>query len=215
MPEFDVQTLAVADRYAAALLQLAAQGEREEEIASAFADLAGYLDRDPDFDRFLASATVDDDQRAATLNKLFEGKLPDLLLSLVQILNRRRRTRLIRAVQRCVQIRMEARRGQREIRVETAVPLWHEVRTAIRAVVGGWMGKTAIITEAVRPEIIGGIVIQVGDTRVDGSVASRIEAVRRRMLDRMTREVNQGSKYVTDMQELYEPPTRPANGTSS
>ncbi len=60
------------------------------------------------------------------------------------------------------------------------------------------MGKTAIISEEVKPEILGGMVIYVGDVRVDGSVASRIATMRRRLGDRIGDEMHRSADYVAD-----------------
>jgi len=63
-----------------------------------------------------------------------------------------------------------------------------------------WLGKSAILVEEVKPDLIGGIVIKVGDLRIDGSVKSRIEGVRAKLRERMSRELHEGSaRYATDL----------------
>ncbi len=198
MPEADRDKLAIADVYAGALQELAREQGQEQEVAGQYGDLVTYLDGDPAFEAFLANPSIDSDQRAASLERIFRGRVNDLLLNMVQVLNRRRRGELIRTVQRALQLRMEAQREQQEIVVETAVPLWHEMRTAIRSVVGGWLQKTVILIERVRPELIGGMVIHAGDVQVDGSIASRIEALRRLIRERTTHEVHRGEQYLSD-----------------
>jgi len=200
MSDVDSVTMAIADLYAEALLEAAREREQERNVLADYEELVSYMDREPDFEAFFTSASVDDDPRRASLERLFRGRMNNLLLNMLQVLNNRRRCELIRPILRCVQLRIEARHDQKEIRVQTAVPLWHELRTAIRAVVGGWMGKTAIISEEVRPEIIGGMVIYVGDVRVDGSVASRIATMRKRLADRIGDEMHRSADYVADAQ---------------
>jgi len=146
----------------------------------------------------MVSEVIDTEHRRASLETLFRGRMNDLLLNLLQVLNRRRRQRLIRAVQRCLELRMQATRGAQEITVQTAMPLWHEMRTAIRAVVTGWLGRTPILVEEVRPEMVGGIVIRVGDLRADGSVLSRLERMRDKLRDRAARESFRSNLYLAD-----------------
>lgn len=196
MAEQDSVIMVIADLYAEALLEAARERGQEREVLADFEELVSYLDRDPDFEAFLTFSSVDDDPRRSSLEKLFRGQMNNLLLNLLQVLNNRRRGELVRPVLRCMQLRVEARHDQQEIRVQTAVPLWHEMKTAIRAVVGGWMGKTAIISEEVRPEIIGGMVIYVGDVCVDSSVAARIETMRQKLQDRIRNEMHRSADYI-------------------
>lgn len=200
MADVDSVIMVIADLYAEALLEAARERGQEREVLADFEELVLYLDRDPDFEAFLTFTSVDDDPRRATLEKLFRGRMNNLLLNLLQVLNNRRRGAFVRPILRCVQLRVEARHDQQEIRVQTAVPLWHEMKTAIRAVVGGWLGKTVIVSEEVKPAIIGGMVIQIGDVCVDGSVATRIKTMQQKLLKRIGDEMHRSADYMVDVQ---------------
>ena len=88
--------------------------------------------------------------------------------------------------------------GEIEIKVRTAIPLWHEMRTAIQAVVTGWLGRKPILIEEVEPGLIGGIVIRVGDIEIDGSVLTRLEKLCARATARGRREAYHGQDYIED-----------------
>ena len=196
MATLDERMLAVADVYAEGLLEVATGRGQEHDVAAEYADLVVFLGDHPEFEEWLVSEAIDVNQRRESLEKLFRGRMHDLMLNLLQVLNRRRRQRLIRAVQRRLELRMQSRRGAKEITVYTAMPLWHEMRTAIRAVVTGWLGRTPILVEEVRPEIIGGIVIRIDDIWIDGSVQGRFEKMRRRVSARGQLESIQSERYL-------------------
>jgi len=195
MPGEHEGTMAIADLYAKSLLLAAGELGRQEQIAEAFDDLVAYMDCDPNFAAFLTAASVDDDPRRESLEKLFRGKLDDLLLNLLQVLNNRGRMELIRSIQRCVVLRMEEQHHQQEVLVETAKPLTDALRAEIKAAVSDWIGKEALLIEEVRPELIGGVVIHIGDVQIDGSVASQIQAMRGRLRERATEEIYSGRGY--------------------
>jgi F-type H+-transporting ATPase subunit delta len=198
MARFGKGMLAIGDLYAAGLLAAAVEHGQDHEVATQFNDLVVYLGDHPDFEQWLVSEVIDREHRRASLERLFRGRMNDLLLNLLLVLNRRRRQRLVRAVHRCLELRMQAMRGAHEITVETAMPLWHEMRTAIRAVVTGWLGRTPILVEEVRREMIGGIVIRVDDLRVDGSVLSRVGRLRGQLSDRAARESFRSERFLVD-----------------
>lgn len=192
------EVMALADVYAESLLGAAAQRGQEDAVAAEFAELIAYMDREPDFDAFLTAESVDDDPRRVSLEKLFRGRMNDLLLNLLQVLNNRRRCGLIRTVQRCVVLRMEARHHQQEVVVQTAMPLSDELREVIRNQISERIGKKAILIEEVRPELLGGVVIRVGDLQIDGSVASHIRAMQSRLFDRATEEIRGGPGHAAE-----------------
>jgi len=195
MPEDNEELTPLADVYAESLLLAAAEQGQEDAAEEEFAELIAYMDRNSDFDAFLTAESVDEDPRRDSLEKLFRGRMNDLLLNLLQVLNNRGRCRLIRLVQRQVALRMEQKRHLQEVVVETAMPLTDDLREAIKADMSERIGKKVILIEEVRPELIGGVVIRFGDQQIDGSVTSRLRGTRSRLFERASEEIRGGRGY--------------------
>lgn len=185
-------SMAVADVYAASLLNAVDARERIMSVADELAELVAYMDRSPEFDRFLTAEAVDAEQRRETLEKLFRGKMDDLLLNLLQVMNRRGRMLLVRPLARCVQLRIEALQDQQEVIVETASPLTDELRARLKKEMTERVAREALIVEQVRPELIGGMIIRIGDQQIDASIASRLQRMSRRLRDQATVEIHAG-----------------------
>jgi len=198
MAHDDSKAMALADVYAESLVRAAGERDQDEAVAEEFVDLVRFMDEHPEFDELLTAESVDDDPRRETLEKLFRGRMNDLLLNLLQVLNNRARCRLIRNVQRCVRLRMEAKRQQQEVVVRTAMPLTDDLRAAVREAVGARIGKEVLLVEEVEPELIGGLVIRFGDVQVDGSVTSRVRSMYKRMVERAAAEMQRGGSYSID-----------------
>ncbi|TYP85893.1 F0F1 ATP synthase subunit delta [Blastococcus xanthinilyticus] len=73
------------------------------------------------------------------------------------------------------------RRGQSVARVTTAVPLTAGQEQRLADVLGRLYGRTIGLQVTVDPSILGGLVVQVGDELIDGSIAHRLEAARRQL----------------------------------
>jgi F-type H+-transporting ATPase subunit delta len=56
----------------------------------------------------------------------------------------------------------------------------------------GMLGGQPVLVVNTRPELIGGIVLRVGDTVYDGSVATRLARIRDQMIDRSVHEIQSG-----------------------
>lgn len=200
VPEFDQGVLSLADVYAEGLIEAADAQGQTEQVAAELADLIAYMDQNKDFDAFMTSETVDDEPRRASLEKLFRGRMNDLLLNTLQVLNNRRRSGLVRAMARCVQLRMEARHQQQEITVRSAVPLTDESRRRIQEVASQRIGKEVLLIEELDPTLIGGMVLQINDVQIDASVSNHLLSIWKRLRDRATVEVHQGGRYVVEGQ---------------
>lgn len=195
MPKKSDEMMALADVYAEGLLEAATERQAAEGLYGEFQDLIRFMDAEPEFDKFLTAESVDDDPRRDSLEKLFRGKMQDLLLNLLQVLNNRGRTDLVRLVFRAVQLRMEARHHQQEVVVETAMPLSDETKTMLKERLSTYIGKEALLMEEVVPELIGGVVIHIEDEQIDASVASHVRRLSNRFHERAVVEIHDEKSY--------------------
>jgi F-type H+-transporting ATPase subunit delta len=74
------------------------------------------------------------------------------------------------------------RRGQSVARVTTAVALTAEQEQRLTEVLGRIYGRTVGLQVTVDPSVLGGLIVQVGDEVIDGSIAHRLEAAGRRLV---------------------------------
>jgi F-type H+-transporting ATPase subunit delta len=73
------------------------------------------------------------------------------------------------------------RRGQSIARVTTAVPLTAAQEERLSDVLRRIYGRTVGLQVTVDPSVLGGLIVQVGDEVIDGSIAHRLEAAERRL----------------------------------
>ena len=58
------------------------------------------------------------------------------------------------------------------------MPLPEDLGRRIKEVLGRRLGKEPLLIERVRPGLIGGVVVHVGDQRLDASLLTRIQDIR-------------------------------------
>jgi F-type H+-transporting ATPase subunit delta len=190
--------LAIGDIYAEALLE-AAQGQGAlDEVAEQFDSLIAYMDTDPQFAAFLAAPTVDDDAREATLKRLFGERMTPILLNALLVLNRRSRSDILRAVHEQFCHRLLAARNQVAVSVRSATALSDAFRQQLAALFGERLGKQVRLREHVEPDLLGGMIVQIGDRRLDASIARQVEALRIRLRTRANDEIRRGRRFMTE-----------------
>ena len=189
MARIDDQQLAIARVYAKALLDLArAQGEHRE-LLEELARFEDELDRQPDFESFLADPVGDESDRGELLEKVLRGRASDLLVNVLQVMNRKGRLGLMRALVRAYVEEYEELEGILEVSATTAVPLTEEARMRLGRALGRLTEKEVLLKEAVDDSLIGGMVLEIGDRKLDASVAKELGRFGNRLMARASVEL--------------------------
>ncbi|MGB2985168.1 MAG: ATP synthase F1 subunit delta [Phycisphaerae bacterium] len=198
MPGVDGQKFAIARVYSKAMLQLAQSHGEADWLLDELLDFAAQVDKDADLNTFLSSPNVDVETRRKTLEKLFRGRYSDLFVDSLQVLNRKDRLGLVRAVAEAYRLAHEELRGRVEVHVRTAVPLTDPLREKLKAVAAKQTGKEVDLVETLDESLIGGLVVQIDDQKFDASLATRLKGLCSAMLDRASREIHSGKTYLEE-----------------
>lgn len=189
------QEIAVARVYAESALSLAESQGQADIVLEELEGLAAEIDRNPAFLSFMSSPLIAAKERRATLDRMFEGRMNEILLDTLHVMNNKGRAGLVGALVEAYRQAYEDLRGQVRVSVESAVPLSDELRRQLQQAVSRYTGKTAKLREVVDSDLIGGLVLQVGDRRIDSSVFKEIRGLRQQLLDRASQEIHSGKTY--------------------
>jgi F-type H+-transporting ATPase subunit delta len=181
-----VRSEIIARNYAETLLSLA---ERHggpgglEAFGQAADTLAALLQADPRMRQFLETPRVSADQKKAALTAALAGRAPEMFVRFLMVLTDKRRQALLPEIAAAYRELVDERMG----RVRVQVTISHAPDAALQAEIGNALadrlGKTVIPTFTVDPELMGGMVVRMGDQILDGSVRSRAAQLRRRLLN--------------------------------
>ncbi len=174
MASVDDRDLAAGRLYGRAILHLAEEQGQSESLLEELAGLVAYLDGNPEFERFLASPLVDEEERGASLERIFRGHASDLLLDSLLVINRKGRLGLLQAIAEGYRLEYRELHGLVDVRVRTAVPLSEPLRARLREALTHFTGKQPFLIERVDPALIAGLVVEVDGQKLDTSVASRL-----------------------------------------
>lgn len=193
--------LGLARTYSRSLLGLAEPQGQADALGEELVELAALLDGNPDFESFLASPLVSEDERRAAVEKAFRGKASDLLVDSLQVINRKGRLGALRAIATSYRDELRELRGQVEAKVKTAIPLTEALRARVTEAVGKFTGKTPVLVESVDPRLLGGMVVEVGGQKIDTSVASRLRELSHALSARASQEIHRGTASYAGEQE--------------
>jgi F-type H+-transporting ATPase subunit delta len=181
----------IARVYAEAALAAALnKGEDPEALGQ---ELTRFVDEvltpHPTVEAFLSTPAVGKKTKAVALDAALKGQTSDLFRGLCTVLLRNGRLDLLRGVAAAYGQLLDERAGRVPVRVTTAVELTESQRQALKETLAAVLRQEPVLKIRVDPNLLGGLLVQVGDRVIDTSIRTRLETLRTLML-------NKGSSYV-------------------
>jgi F-type H+-transporting ATPase subunit delta len=137
---------------------------------------------DRELGRILGDRTAPVEGKSALLDRLLSGRVSPVTEQLLRnVLTGPHAGHAENAIERLSEV-ASRRRGQSVARVTTAVPLTAAQESRLTEVLGRLYGRTVGLQVTVDPSLLGGLVVQVGDEVIDGSIAHRLEVAARKLV---------------------------------
>ena len=159
--------------YAAGILEIARAEGVLERVENELYELGRHLE-----------GSLPIDRKRAIVTDLLEGRASPLTVSLVEFLVRQDLAGDLGELATELARQSAAARNRQLAEIRTAVPLDEATVERLAAALGRVTGSEVEVRTVVDPSIVGGIVARVGDTVIDGSVASKLESLRNVLLAR-------------------------------
>jgi F-type H+-transporting ATPase subunit delta len=186
----DVGEQRVARVYAEALLNAAAKQGQPEAVLQEIDALTGELFRtDPQIEAFFTSGTISRGRRAEVLRSAFQGRVSDTFLNFLLVLNDHDRLGMIRALRQAAWELHNERAGLVQVRVVSAVPLPADQMERLKQTLRETFAREPVVEARVDPDILGGLVVQVGDWLLDASIRTHMLDLRNQLFARSSHEI--------------------------
>ena len=171
------RTDALATVYARSLLVLAEKhGGRAttHEIAEEIEQICELVRTHPGLREILVSPVIPRDRRGESLRRLFEGRITNLVMRFLLVLNARGRLEHLERIGAAFGHLVQEAYDRIEVDVVTPAPLSSEALDRIGRRVQEVLGKEPVLTSRDEPSMLGGLRLRIGDRLFDGSVATRL-----------------------------------------
>ena len=170
--------VAAAKRYAQAAFEIARDEGTLARWREELNDVASVL-AESGLASMLADTRVATEKRLGAVERALD--VSPKVKNLAKLLVQKGRAADARAVANAFGRLADDAEGIAHAEVTTAVPLSADQLQAISTRLTGQMGKDVRTTGRVDPEILGGVIVKVGDKLVDGSVRTRLKRLRREL----------------------------------
>jgi F-type H+-transporting ATPase subunit delta len=175
----------VARVYAEALLAQVPSDVEAEEVGAELDGLVELMDRLAGFEELLIAALPSAEDRCEMVGRLFHGRVSEPLEAALNVMAQGGRLGMVRLLRRTYRSALNHRQGKREVTVVTAGPLEEAQRARVRQVLAETLGAEPIVTYELDRDLLGGMVVRVGDRVYDASIRAELRA----MQEKLRREI--------------------------
>src|SRR5262249_12478805 len=160
-----------------------------DELDSLIRDLFAA---DPQFEVFLASGAIGRDQKAKVIRSIFANRASDLFTNFLSVLNHHERLDLLRPLFTAGRALHDQRAHRLRVQVRSAVPLPDDQRDRLIHELRQTFHLEPVLQPQVDPDLLGGMVVRVGDWVYDTSVRTQLETIRNQLIARSSYEIQSG-----------------------
>lgn len=174
----------LANRYAAALFDLADEKKDLDGVSKSVDALAGLIGESDDLRGFLANPILGTEEKAKGMGALINkaGMGDSILGKFVGVVAAKGRLSALPAMLKAFQDELAARRGDVTAVVTSAEALSADQAAKVEAALSAKYGAKIRMEQHVDPSLLGGMTVRVGSTMVDSSLSNKLTRMKAALL---------------------------------
>lgn len=174
--------VSIARNYAEALLSLARKANDTKGYGELISALGDAVVSDTTLQLFLQTPQVSADKKNAVLKQALNSHAPSLFIRFIQKLVSNRRQTLIPGVAVEYHNLLDEAEGRVHARVTVARDMDAAGKESLTKALSEALKKTVVPHIHTDPRILGGVIVRVGDTVMDGSVRRKLGKLREKLV---------------------------------
>jgi ATP synthase F1 delta subunit len=168
----------IAQVYARSLFEVASEKDRVDEIREQLGQFASAMEEDRDLQVFFFSPYFSTKEKEDALDRAVTGA-DDIFVNFLKLLIENHRMPVVFRVRRGYEALWEEANKLLPVSVTSAIELDEKTVSELGDRIAEQTGRRVQVSAHVDPDILGGIVVRVGDSILDASVRNRLEQLRR------------------------------------
>ncbi|MCQ2559212.1 MAG: F0F1 ATP synthase subunit delta [Clostridia bacterium] len=169
---------AIGERYAEALYDLAKGLDKAEDVEQELLAVKDIVEKDRDLQKILYHPRITAEEKKELLQTLFQGKIAEVTFSFLPLLVDKQREQYLCDIVDAFVLKANEDRNILAAEISSAVALSDSEKAGLKKVLTKVTGRDMVTEFAVDPELMGGVVVKIGDRVIDGSLKTRFAAMR-------------------------------------
>ena len=172
----------VSERYAQALLELVSDNLSKEDILKELLDITESVKCSGDLNKVMTSPVISNDEKKNVISKLFENTTNKVILNFLKLLIDKNRFSMLESITKEYKNEINRLNNLLSINVTSAIDLTENEKSAIKDKLSNILNKNIELEWATNPDIIAGLVFEVGDNIIDNSLRHKLQDLSRNII---------------------------------
>lgn len=172
----------VARAYAGALLELARERGRLDDIGAQLAGVARLVHEEKDIRVFLETPTLEPHSKKQVLGSALHGDVDVVVVDFLCLLIDKGRIPALGDIADAYRALADEAAGRRRVQATSALPLPEDLRVRLADLLRQQEQCDCILETDVRPDLLGGLVLTIEDRIYDGSLRGQLQRLRKEMM---------------------------------
>lgn len=168
----------IANRYAEALFQLSEDENITKEIYNELHNVVETVKNNKDLDNVLKSPLVGKIEKVKLIESLFNNKINNNLKNFLKILVEKGRISSLKSIELTFKQLLNDKNNIIEGTVISAIPLTDKKVKELEGKLSKKYNKNVTLENKVDQSILGGVLVRLGNTQIDGSVKTRLDNIK-------------------------------------
>lgn len=169
----------IGKAYSQALFEIALENECLDEINNDLIQCKKVFEDNPELVKLLASPVITIDEKISVINKIF-GEI-GIIRDFICVVTQKGRIAYFSEIAEDFTGKYNEHNNIAKMTVITSLALKAEQREKLISKLEDKSGKKVILAEKVDPSILGGIILEYDNSRIDNSVRGKLEAVAKQL----------------------------------
>ena len=168
----------IANRYAEALFQLSEEENITKEIYNELHDVVEVIKNNKELDNVLKSPLVAKNEKTQLIEALFNNKINNNLKNFLKILVEKGRISSLKSIELTFKELLNDKHNIIEGTVISAIALTEKQVKELEEKLSKKYNKNVTLENKVDESILGGVLVRLGNTQIDGSVKTRLDNIK-------------------------------------
>ena len=168
--------------FVGALLDVAEKKGVQEQIEKDLELVCSVITEHTVLKKLFFHPCVTRDEKNAVFKKLFGDSISGLTKNFLNVLLDRKREGVLWAIPEIPEHTVNEKNGVSKVVVQTAIPITSERLSSLKQQLDKIVGRKVAVEVVNDPNILGGMIMRIGNKIIDGSVAGRLKNLKTRLL---------------------------------
>ena len=168
----------IAKKYSQALFSLAEEDDMFVKFKNDLNEIKEIISEHDDFRNVLFNPRIQNEEKKKVLKRVFSGEVSERIFNFINLLIEKRRIFYIEFIIDQFNKLVNDREDILEVEVVSAIELENDLQKKLKKKLEKEMNYKVVLNNTVDPEILGGLVLKIGDKIIDGSIQHELNTLK-------------------------------------